>query len=221
MARGRIAASDRPAFPEVRERIGEDPARFLATDLDESPRIQGIQSEAVLDEWEYVETELPEGPRDGILRQLEARRQQLQGHEDEQSATLSEDAQALVSEVQSMDDPADVQAALEAEVGRDDTRKPVVGACNVRMDELEAEEPEPAREIPSVEYDSREDPEYQQQYREALSIAGAFGLTQLGERLAEERERDAPRPHVIDALETRQEALQAELPDGDAEEVAA
>lgn len=219
MARGRIATSDRPAFDDVKERIGEDPARFLATSLDESPRIQGIQSEAVLDEWEHVENELPEGPRDGILRQLEARRQQLQGHEDEQSATLSEDAQALVSEVQSMDDPADVQAALEAEVGRDDTRKPVVGACNVRMDELEAEKPEPAREIPSVEYDSREDPAYQEQYQDALSIAQAFGLAQTGERLEQERGRETPRPHVIDALETRQEALK---PDGDSkEEVAA
>lgn len=218
MTRARVAHANRPEFPSAVEKIGEDPARFLATDLDETPRIQGIQSEDVLDEWERVEHELPDGPRKQILTQLEARRQQLHAAEDGQSATLSEDAQALVSDVQSMDDPADVQAALDGEVARDGARKEVVAACNVRLDELADEEPEPAREIPQVEYDSREDPEYETAFNDALSIAKAFGLQQVGERLEQERGRDAPRPHVIDALETRQDALRAELPDADSKE---
>ena len=211
--------SQRARFPRLEAAAGEDPARFLDTGLEATPRIQGIQSEESLQNWEWVAHQL--GTRQKILDELETRRQRLQSDEDteSESAEVAEDAHALVSDVQTMDDSEDVQAVLDDEVAREDTRTDVVAACNIRLDELEEDEPEPAREIPEVEYDSRDDPEYQEAYHDALSIAKAFGLQQCGERLEQERARDAPRPHVIDALETRQESLKPEA--GKKEEVTA
>lgn len=37
-----VSESDRLKFPDVEERFGEDPARFLATRMDIIPRIRGI-----------------------------------------------------------------------------------------------------------------------------------------------------------------------------------
>ena len=68
---------DRPRFPEYREKVGEDPARFLATDLDPQPRIDGIVDLGVANAWLQVAREIDvdaetysaiEQQRDEILR---------------------------------------------------------------------------------------------------------------------------------------------------------
>lgn len=41
--RGQRRNTDRPSFERYAERFGEDPARFLATDMDPTPRIRGIE----------------------------------------------------------------------------------------------------------------------------------------------------------------------------------
>jgi hypothetical protein len=209
-------ASRRPICEWAREEIGEDPARFLATGLEIAPRVQGIQSERVLDVWAEVERDLFDPPREDVLEQLEARRQQLQAGDDE-SANFAEATETLVSDIRAMDDPEAVQQALEAEVGRDENGRRGRLQQPTRRDA--DDEPEPGREVPDVEYDSRDDPEYERAFNDAARIAEAFGLQQCGERLAQERARENPRPHVIDALEQRQRDLKPDA--GEKEEVVA
>ncbi|MFB6091617.1 MAG: hypothetical protein ABEK02_01255 [Haloquadratum sp.] len=76
---------DRVEFPRLRERLGEDPARFLDRDLVSDPaaqrmvrdRIAGIDSLEVLSAWRAVERKLAEHhdrePRQGVLDALDER----------------------------------------------------------------------------------------------------------------------------------------------------
>lgn len=93
-------ADDRQSFPTVKDRIGEDPARFLdvsvyTPDEESSPlstalaRIRGIDRLEVLAAWEAVERALgnergdatrEECPRKGILYPIEDRRRELEEH---------------------------------------------------------------------------------------------------------------------------------------------
>lgn len=68
---------DRPRFPDFRDTVGEDPARFLATDVDPEPRIRGIADLGVANAWVQAARELDvdesieqaiEQRRDDILR---------------------------------------------------------------------------------------------------------------------------------------------------------
>lgn len=81
-AYGRPSANDgdRPTYPEVRERIGEDPARYLVDpDMTTWARIRGIATEDVLEEWLAVEEEL--GPRRKVVKRLNQRRRELDAGE--------------------------------------------------------------------------------------------------------------------------------------------
>ncbi|QRY26386.1 hypothetical protein [Halobacterium sp. BOL4-2] len=77
-AAGRPTATtgDRNTYPELREDIGEDPARYL-TDLNGTTwaRIRGIQSDRVIQAWLQVEEDL--GPRRAVIKRLNKRRRQL------------------------------------------------------------------------------------------------------------------------------------------------
>lgn len=73
---------DREEFPNLREDIGEDPARYLDHDyflMCETirARIRGIDSFAVLRAWEAVERRIDRGPRDKVLEWLEEREAEL------------------------------------------------------------------------------------------------------------------------------------------------
>lgn len=68
-------SSTRPQYPAVSERIGEDPARYLAVDIDVSPRIRGIQDIGVANGWLAVARDL--GVQESVIEQLEERRDYL------------------------------------------------------------------------------------------------------------------------------------------------
>ena len=75
---GRRSASDddRPRYPAIAKRIGEDPARYLA-DPNETTYavIRGITDETRLDCWFAVEEDL--GPREDVLAALNDRRKAI------------------------------------------------------------------------------------------------------------------------------------------------
>lgn len=79
---------DREHFPSVKERIGEDPARFL--DYPEGPdslrlayaRINGIDRQDVIVEWLRVERELQRGPRDTVIGWIQERNREIIEHGD-------------------------------------------------------------------------------------------------------------------------------------------
>jgi hypothetical protein len=82
---------DRARYPDIRERIGEDPAQWLDKPLFSRPeencspagwaiqrRVQGIDSLAVLAAWKGVERNLDRGPRDRVMEMLHGRAQELE-----------------------------------------------------------------------------------------------------------------------------------------------
>jgi len=66
---------DRPTYPDIKERINEDPARFLAGRFDPMPRIRGIGDLGVANAWLQVARDLD--VREGVVRAIERRRDQL------------------------------------------------------------------------------------------------------------------------------------------------
>ncbi|WP_311170660.1 hypothetical protein [Halobellus ordinarius] len=85
---------DRVEFPKLKDRLGEDPARFLDCDLIGNPhaqrmvrdRIAGIDSLEVLSAWRAVEKKLADHhdrePRQGVLDALDERGIWLDEHGD-------------------------------------------------------------------------------------------------------------------------------------------
>ena len=69
--------TDRPTYPEYRERFGEDPARFLAFE-DPHPRIRGLDSPALVAAYLDVETDR-EQPRRAVVAHLNRRKADLEG----------------------------------------------------------------------------------------------------------------------------------------------
>lgn len=79
------AGDDRATFPDYREQIGEDPARFLDRPLVGSPskigapgmivqaRIHGIDRLDVAARWLEVEHRLDRGPRKKVVKMLKGR----------------------------------------------------------------------------------------------------------------------------------------------------
>lgn len=95
---GQTSSRDRATYPEIKDKIGEDPARFLDTrdpegfgsDIGDTPelalafaRIRGIQSIDVLDKWFEVEQDLPQGPRRHVVSELSARKKELEDAEEQ------------------------------------------------------------------------------------------------------------------------------------------
>lgn len=81
------ASPDRERFPQLKDDLGEDPARFLdhqlvSTEWSEivRSRIQGIDRLAVINAWIAIERRLERGPRDTVIDLLEQRRAWLQDH---------------------------------------------------------------------------------------------------------------------------------------------
>jgi hypothetical protein len=79
----RAQQRDRERFPDVKERIDEDPARWL----DREPlgktadaRIDGIDFLDVVDAWVRVEAELERGPRREVIAKLNQRKAWLEEH---------------------------------------------------------------------------------------------------------------------------------------------
>lgn len=62
----------RPRFPDLRDRVGEDPARFLATDVDPGPRINGIDDLGVINAWVQAARDLDVDP--STVQEIEQRR---------------------------------------------------------------------------------------------------------------------------------------------------
>lgn len=112
--------------------------------------------------------------------------------------TVDTDVVGLIDDIETMDDADAVRAVLDDEVAREDVRKDVVAACNIRLDTLA--EQAAKRAHPG-------DPEYDREFRAAKRVAKAFDLDQVSSRLAQERARDPPRAYVVDALEERREDL--------------
>jgi len=90
---GRPAASiDRERFPEYKDEIGEDPARYLDADLVERgpshtdtsrrrmvfDRIASIDRFEVIEAWLDVETSLDRGPRKPVIAALNERKDHLE-----------------------------------------------------------------------------------------------------------------------------------------------
>lgn len=72
---------DRPTYPEYEKRHGEDPARFLYSDIDDlSPRINAIETVELVRAWLDVETDKDQ-PDTGIIGALNERQQELQDAE--------------------------------------------------------------------------------------------------------------------------------------------
>ena len=61
--------SDRPTFPRLEAEIGEDPARFLATDMSPWPILRGIDSRERATAWLAVARQLDADDR--VLDALE------------------------------------------------------------------------------------------------------------------------------------------------------
>jgi len=84
--------SDRDTFPNLRDDLGEDPARFLDRPLVDpsgvgsSPfelaraRIRGIDKLAVINAWIAVEKQIDRGPRDRVLDLLQERMTELEAN---------------------------------------------------------------------------------------------------------------------------------------------
>lgn len=79
--RGQRRDTDRPRFPRFKDRVGEDPARFLATDMDPTPRIRGIMDVGMANAYLEVAREIGisrrvttaiERKRDSLLEQQQA-----------------------------------------------------------------------------------------------------------------------------------------------------
>ena len=69
--------SDRPEYPAIEARIGEDPARYLyEPDETTFAVIRGINDETRLDCWFAIEEDL--GPRKEVLVALNDRREAIQ-----------------------------------------------------------------------------------------------------------------------------------------------
>jgi hypothetical protein len=98
---------DREQFPAVKDRIGEDPARFL--DYPEDPeglrlayaRIRGIDRQEVVVEWLRVERELERGPRETVIGWIQERNRELVEHGDrddhlEQRREIRDDVSAEI-----------------------------------------------------------------------------------------------------------------------------
>lgn len=66
---------NRPSYPGVKARIGEDPARYLASSMDVSTRIRGIADLGVVNGWLQVARDLDVGQE--VIEQLERRRSYL------------------------------------------------------------------------------------------------------------------------------------------------
>jgi len=80
----RASSSERESFPQLREDLGEDPARYLDVPMfidgnREPPlftafaRIRGIDRLEVANAWLAVERRLDRGPRDPVVEALEER----------------------------------------------------------------------------------------------------------------------------------------------------
>jgi hypothetical protein len=91
MSGGKPAATrDRATFPALRERLGEDPARWLDREIVDSgtsmvlDRIESIDDLEVIRAWKAVERNLGRGrggdPRSGVMSALEEREQTLEEH---------------------------------------------------------------------------------------------------------------------------------------------
>jgi len=61
----------RPVYPDIEERIGEDPTRYLKADLDVSPRIRGMTNLGVVNGWLQVARDLDVDQK--VIDQLERR----------------------------------------------------------------------------------------------------------------------------------------------------
>lgn len=96
--------TSREEYPEIEERIGEDPARFLDKPLlrgESSPlqlafaRIRGIQDPEVLSTWADVERDLERGPRDRVVNAIKQRAAELnQNPPSEEPREIREDVEA-------------------------------------------------------------------------------------------------------------------------------
>lgn len=87
--------NSRAEYPEIKERIGEDPARFLDADLDDedsaalaAARIRGIRSVDVVQGWIEVEADLDRGPRRDVMAALNQRKSAI---EDDVEVTYDEE----------------------------------------------------------------------------------------------------------------------------------
>lgn len=145
------AEHDHPTFGEVVDNVSEreteylkheDPCRFLATDLNEEARIEGIDSLQAIAIWKRAEYALAQHlglhPRDddrpdksqpNIIGLLEDRADELR---------RQQDTDAAVKAAQEAESETEVQDMLMDEVARESPRKPVVAACNKRQDVLRA-----------------------------------------------------------------------------------
>lgn len=144
---GQRAGADHPTFGEIYDGDlsdaemdvlrYEDPCRFLATDQDEEARIRGLESLPAITLWRKAEHALAEylglhvrdgtGDRKDLLGLLDERADELRRQADTKSA---------LAHVKQVQNESELRALLQEEVERDQPRKPVIGAINMRQDEL-------------------------------------------------------------------------------------
>jgi hypothetical protein len=81
------AEPSRATFPTLRDKIDEDPARFLDHDIFGTPcgmgrmmraRIQGIDDLETIRAWRAVERKINRGPRERVLEWLDDREEELE-----------------------------------------------------------------------------------------------------------------------------------------------
>lgn len=65
----------RPSYPGVKSRIGEDPARYLLSDIEVSPRIRGMVDLGVVNGWLQVARDVDATKE--VIDQLERRQSYL------------------------------------------------------------------------------------------------------------------------------------------------
>lgn len=104
---------DRPTFPELEDRIGEDPARFLYTDgFGENDRqlilarIRGIDFIESVNAWIAVERRLT-GGRSAIIDALEERKAYLEEHGERDPEELSRMSRRAQTETETQEDESD------------------------------------------------------------------------------------------------------------------
>ena len=182
---------DRPsADEEVIEQLGgEDPARFLY--------LCG----------EYSITYTVQSLLDGMV---DSKRIELWLQvEDEVFGARRGPMKALAKAQARINSPDDRDIDVDVDVGVEND------SSTVDEDDRHDQGDDVGDEEPSSEPVAVQDADFEERVQNALSIASEFSPSEATEKLQEERDRDEPRDHVLEALQRRLDELGSEVPNAD------
>jgi len=186
-----MQGGDAQNYPQYEDRHKQEAARFLHSGPENlKPMLRGMINRERLDAWTEVAKDLDVDEAERRL--LRQRRVQL----NERNSDHPEEEEEFVpaTEIEPAPEPAEPAVADG-------------GADVADPEQDDKDEWEPREHQTVVEYDDPADRESQKQ--DAASVAKYIETAdEVREKIAEERDSDRVRPHVIDALEERLEVLE-------------